>query len=762
MKQQNHKFFEKYTINLPKLPILWKLSLGFLTGISSVYLLKSFPNGEFILAIIALAWFLLKSKFYFTSAFLLGFVFVTIYTATLVAKAPDRSLIGKKITLIGKVDRLYQHNQVYFDFIITKSYFDAKAPLDFNGKIRVTWYKKSDQVPKTGETWQIEAKLKQLKSILNPQVKDFTTTKIANKIIATAFVGQNYSTKKLADAWSAKLWHKNWLEKLEASEIKGIKYINALVLGDASLFTNSDWRLFKKTGTLHLWIISGLHLGMLAGFLWLIFRLFTKKKFKLFFALVILIPILYANLSGWGIAAQRASFMLIAATLIGAGIRNLNLWTSFFIALLAVLISNPLAVLTPGFWLSFTAVASLVFALKARKIGKLRALLFSQLVVFISLLPFLYYFAELPSFLAPLFNLILIPFISFLLPLAMLGTILFLSLDISFLLDLSATGIFYSVYALESLSQLAPSLKPQTPMLLWLGFFALLPLGFYSRFIGFLALGLALIKTPVALKPKWQVEIFDVGQGLAVLVEKNKKYLLFDTGINYSADFAPVISPLIKKVTHKKLDYLVVSHKDKDHSGGQDLVMQEFDVWRTIGFKGENCTGAWQENWQGLKLSFIGADFATQNPKNAESCTLLIQDEAQNSLLLTGDILAKQEYEYLPTWQMLLDNKDLSLLIAAHHGSLSSSSKELVFGLKPKFVVYSTGFRNYFRHPSKAVVRRFNKIGALQLNTAHNGSIVFTFNSSSTKKTLESEQAPVAFSTQRQKRQYLWDYLHFK
>lgn len=784
MKNANSKVVKNYFINLPKLPILWKISSGFLLGISSIYLLKNFPSGEIVLVALAFALALLKRKFYFLSSSILGFIFVCLFVANLVEKAPDRSLIGKKISIIGKVDKLYQHQQIYFDFIV-------QAPLPFGTKIRVTWYKnsQSQNSPKTGEVWQLEVKLKQLHSILNPHIKDFTSSKIANSIVATAFVGQNYSVRKIADSSKLNSLRSNWIEKLKASNIEGIKFINALTLGDTSLLENSDWRLFKKTGTLHLWIISGLHLGMVAGFLWLIFGIFTKKKLKTFFALAVVIPILYAFLSGWGVAAQRASFMLVVAVVFSAGIRNINVWTSFFLALLIVLLINPLIVLTPGFWLSFGAVASLIFALKARRLGKIRTLLFSQIVVFIVLMPFLYYFAELPSFISPLLNLILIPIITILLPIAMIGVILYLSLDISWLLSLSAISISHIVDLLNFAGEYALRFKAQNPIFLWFGILAIFPSGFYVRFLVMFVFILAFTKTPMALSDAWTVRVLDVGQGLAVLVEKNHKYLLFDTGINYSHDYAPVIPPLHKLVKSGELDYLIVSHKDKDHSGGQELVLQEFGVWRNIGYKGEACVGAWQEDWEGLKLTFIGADIATENPKNAESCTLLIQDKKQNSALLTGDVLAQQEFEYLPTWQNLLGNSNLSLLLAGHHGSASSSSKELVFGLKPTAVVYSAGFRNYFRHPSKQVIHRFSSIDAMQFNTAHSGALKFVFNDETIKtrtkttksnKTYlskekeeqlqdkneelqeESAQAPFTFSSERKKRQYLWDYLQFK
>lgn len=803
MKNANSKVVKNYFINLPKLPILWKISSGFLLGISSIYLLKNFPSGEIVLVALAFALALLKRKFYFLSSSILGFIFVCLFVANLVEKAPDRSLIGKKISIIGKVDKLYQHQQIYFDFIVQAPLINSdekqskkqsekeQAPLPFGTKIRITWYKnsQSQNSPKTDEVWQLEVKLKQLHSILNPHIKDFTSSKIANSIVATAFVGQNYSVRKIADSSKLNSLRSNWIEKLKASNIEGIKFINALTLGDTSLLENSDWRLFKKTGTLHLWIISGLHLGMVAGFLWLIFGIFTKKKLKTFFALAVVIPILYAILSGWGVAAQRASFMLVVAVVFSAGIRNINVWTSFFLALLIVLLINPLIVLTPGFWLSFGAVASLIFALKARRLGKIRTLLFSQIVVFIVLMPFLYYFAELPSFISPLLNLILIPMITFLLPIAMIGVILYLSLDISWLLSLSAISISYIVDFLNFVGQYALHFKAQNPIFLWFAILAIFPSGFYIRFLGILAFVLTFIKTPMALSDAWTVRVLDVGQGLAVLVEKNHKYLLFDTGINYSHDYAPVIPPLHKLVKSSELDYLIVSHKDKDHSGGQELVLQEFGVWRNIGYKGEACVGAWQEDWEGLKLTFIGADIATENPKNAESCTLLIQDEKQNSALLTGDVLAQQEFEYLPTWQNLLGNSNLSLLLAGHHGSASSSSKELVFGLKPTAVVYSAGFRNYFRHPSKQVIHRFSSIDAMQFNTAYSGALKFVFNDETTKQTTrttttnkthlfkekdqqlqdkneelqeESAQAPFTFSSERKKRQYLWDYLQFK
>ena len=270
-----------------------------------------------------------------------------------------------------------------------------------------------------------------------------------------------------------------------------------------------------------------------------------------------------------------------------------------------------------------------------------------------------------------------------------------------------------------------------------------LPKGFPGKL-----LGLALILPLVFYKPSLpdgvnaRLYLLDVGQGLAVAFQSKDKVLLYDTGPGFASGNDAgelVIAPFLRSIGIKQINDLVVSHGDLDHYGGFKTITSQFKVdhvYASSSFIPRNkkipmlpCKEGKGWRWGQIHFEFINANFIPapdpylRNGKNDTSCVLKIT-LGQQSILLPGDI-SKGSENYLLDHHM--DQLPSAILIAAHHGSRTSSSKNFIEAVNPEYVLYATGFLNRYRHPAVSVKRRFIKAGVKDYNTAYDGAIWFDF-----------------------------------
>lgn len=456
----------------------------------------------------------------------------------------------------------------------------------------------------------------------------------------------------------------------------------ALAIGDQRAIPSAQWTLFNRTGVTHLVSISGLHVTMLAalfaglvGWLWrrsecLMLRLPAPKAALLAGGLV---ACAYALLAGFEVPVQRTLYMLSVAVLALCSGRNFGSGRILLAALFVVLLIDPWAVLSIGFWLSFGAVAALLYAGGTRLrqperpagVARWRALALhwgaAQWAVTVAGLPLLLLFFQQFSLVSPLANALAIPIVSLLItPLTLLCAVLpwswLLHSDHWLLAQLMA--VLHELSAWPVWQQPAP---PLWAILLALGGVAwlLLPRGFPARWLGSLLLLPALLwQAPRPPAGEAWVDVLDVGQGLAVTVRTATHNLLYDAGPRYSAEADAgqrVVAPFLRAAGIGRLDALVISHSDTDHAGGLASIQASLPVARLLSsapaaFGGEACASGQHWTWDGVRFSLLHPDEAVYADTSAQpnhlSCVLKIE-AAGSRALLTGDIDAAAEARLL-------------------------------------------------------------------------------------------------------------------
>ncbi|WP_324591148.1 ComEC/Rec2 family competence protein [Accumulibacter sp.] len=242
-----------------------------------------------------------------------------------------------------------------------------------------------------------------------------------------------------------------------------------------------------------------------------------------------------------------------------------------------------------------------------------------------------------------------------------------------------------------------------------------MPRGFPARWLA-LCLLLPAIFTP-AERPEpgaaW-VDVLDVGQGLAVVVRTARHALLYDTGPLYSAESDAgqrIVVPYLRATGIERIDTLLVTHRDKDHSGGLVAVQEAVPIARTLSsvgeITGERCVAGQGWTWDGVRFSILHpstSDYERPNAKtNNMSCVLRIES-ADYSVLLTSDIEARDEQALLARSAAQLRS---DVLLVPHHGSGTSSTPDFVAAVGAREAIIPVGYRNRFQHPRPQVLERY-------------------------------------------------------
>jgi competence protein ComEC len=470
-----------------------------------------------------------------------------------------------------------------------------------------------------------------------------------------------------------------------------------------------------------------------------------------------LAALLYVLLAGFGVPAQRTLYMLsVVALALWMG-RLSSITHVLCMALGVVVLIDPWAVLWPGFWLSFGAVAVILFGGHGRIAGRetgIKANLTmagrTQWSVTLGLVPLTMLLFGQVSLVSPLANAVAIPLVSFVVtPLALLG-----SLSPSPLcawLLLAAHAVVEGLAAV--LAQLAtmPAAVWRAPapqlwvFLLALGgtMWMLMPRGWPHRWAGAAAWLPLLLQVPDHPEMgRFRIIAFDVGQGMALLVETANHRLLYDTGPGYApgADAGSrVLLPYLRMRGIAALDGMVVSHSDTDHTGGALAVLGEVKVgWLASSLlaghpvvraapRHLHCAAGQTWEWDGVRFEMLhpaAASYADPKPKpNARSCTLKVTN-GRASMLLAGDIEAAQEAALVTTNAAGLR---ADVLLAPHHGSGTSSTQAFLLAVQPKLGVFQVGWRNRYKHPKKEVYERYGQLGIGRLRTDELGALSLEF-----------------------------------
>lgn len=699
----------------------------------------------------------------FTLAFLMGFCWVLFYAHWVTAWSLSKELENKNLLVTGTIASLPQTKTLVTSFTFATA---TIANESHKTKLKLSWYGREHPPLFCGDQWQLQVRLKRPHGTLNPGGFDYEKYLFEHHFRATGYIVTSPENKLLTSKWYHQPFNRlrqmlqtKMRQSLLQLPMTGI--ITTLVLGDESDITAEEWQTFRATGTSYLMAISGLHIGLLASivffvvdFLWrrsrtwaLILPAKCAAAVAAFFTAFI-----YSALSGFSIPTQRAMIML--AVFLGAIFfrRNVAPWNAFFLALLLVLLIDPLAVLAIGFWLSFAAVAAIIYiscyrktifvaAVPSRHIRSIKKFLYLQFALTIALLPLtLFYFGAI-SFSSIIANIIAMPGVCLIVvPLSIVGAllpgyfggwVLWLAARIMLLIWewlewLSHFTLFSWQHAVSNWWLLAAAI---------IGTLILLaPRGFPARIIGLVYFLPLILYTP-ATPPSggFRFTLLDVGQGLASVIQTKHHTLIYDTGMKQlqGDSGTAIVIPFLQQAGIRDVAMMVVSHGDSDHIGGAASILKMTsvgEVYTSVPARfapgvAQNCYAGKTWNWDGVNFKFLAPERKTNYMGNNASCVLKVTNGTQ-SVLLTGDIESDAEKSLTHAYVNELKS---DIIIAPHHGSRTSSTAEFIYAVAPKYVLYPIGYRNRFHFPSKVVVRRYQDFGATMADTAASGAITFNF-----------------------------------
>ena len=740
------------------------LSIGFLLGIYCLQQFSDLPSkgwspvviSGLILSPIALTFFWnMRLIVGFYSGFLYAML---ISTATLDTRI-NPELEGKDLIVSGIVTSIpYQRKKGWrFRLNINSAILlgEPDQSIDLAGTLRLGWYRTDHQI-KAGEEWQMVVRLKRPSGFMNPGGFDYEKWLFQEGIVATGYVRKSDKNLmiKPSSSYSINAVREKILRKInqlvDRHELAAV--VGALAVADRSAITEQQWELFRQTGTNHLVAISGLHIGMVAGFgffpimliWWLFPKLYQKIPVKIAGGVVgACFAIGYALLAGFTLPTQRALIMVLVV-LIGLIVRRQYASSSILAtALFLVLLFDPLAVLSQGLWLSFIAVALILMTL-ARRLKRQRfEILTIQFALSLGMLPLTLGLFGIGSLSSPIANLLAIPWVTIVVvPFTLLGILMMpFEAIASVLLNIAATSIDLMMQGLRLLSSSEtilsiPEIPPYLLILAFVGFLWLwLPAKFPARWLGLVLMFPLVTYRPDAIeKGSFQFHVLDVGQGLASVVQTANHVLIYDTGPRSNARFDTgklVVLPFLRAKDIKKVDIMVISHEDMDHRGGAEAIREKVQIEKILSSDTsyfpniEACKVGMKWTWDDVHFEMLHPEqdgSEEQESDNNISCVLRISNK-HHSLLLTGDIEKIAEKAILKSDASLASE----VMLIPHHGSKTSSHSTFINAVQPKLALVTAGYRNQFHHPSKKVLERYEAAEVKVMDTVEQGAISLFF-----------------------------------
>lgn len=692
---------------------------------------------------------------------LLGFTWSIWYANTIATDSFPQQWEAKKIWVRGTIINLPRVSPQKTSFLLRTQIIQAGACQQHASVvIRLAW-----QYPPTtlqvGQEWWLPISVKKIHSNFNPGGFDYESWAFQNSIKLSGYVILKDQARLLSTARCAYLFarlRQQIEERVQynSPQSKTSPWLLALIVGERNNLAPVEWEVLRRTGTNHLMAIAGLHIGLMAGFVYA----FINRCWRQFPRWLLCIPahiaaacgsliiaLSYSALAGFSIPTQRAATMILIFLLAIISRRLIPSWYSWSFALLLVLILNPLNVLSSSFWLSFMTIALILYGIQGR-LGSHRweHWLKPQWVISLGLLPLSIWIFRDYSLVSFIANVIAIPWVGLIiLPLCAISLVLIflcpLLAKFTLLLADKSLSILWLILTWFSHWSWASWQQPNLPIGYLLAamvgiLLLLLPRGFPGKFLGvFWLLPLLTYKPPV---PQWgeiQFSLLDVGQGLSAVVQTKNHVLVFDTGAkwNVNQDMGQaVILPFLQSQGIHKLDKLVISHADLDHRGGAQSILERLPVGQIITsvpllfaqHKVDYCLAGMHWQWDGVNFLFLNPSIEQLNRGNNSSCVLRIAT-GKNSILLPGDIELEAEKNLLNTMKNDLPS---TIIVAPHHGSKTSALKEFIGEVQPTYVLYSIGYLNRYHFPHQEVLKTYNDFGVIAYDTVSAGTIQFTIN----------------------------------
>lgn len=691
----------------------------------------------------------------------------------------DQILVSNQmITVTGKINTIpnCQDSRCRFNFIAQQlNNKSLTEPIN----IRLSW-DTPNLALKQGQLWQLFVKIKPAHGLANAGGFSYQTWLRRHNIHATGYVRH----KQPHRLFNKEVSHRQQLfvdfnEVLPSHALTPI--IQALTFGERGGLNKSHWQILQKTQIQHLIAISGLHIGIVGGFSY--FFVLLAIRILPLQTLLSTIPFIrktaanviniclnsnarifallfsafcagyYAYLAGFSVPTLRALVMIYWFLIFRLLAVKLAVQSWLSLSLFCIVLLLPMSLISMSFWLSIYAVFCIFIILwRLNKVfyhqnetddslvkrfrRKTVQLLLLQTMLTLLMLPLATLLSGQISLVAILANIVAVPLVSIIiLPLAICALLITIfstalaELIVNFVLLILSwlwqylTFLSELPWAVFNLSQVQWVLLSIAVIFAFLSFIVIPN----TRRWLVIPLVLALANIGAVTVPSsnlWQVKVMDVGQGLAVIVQKNHHVLLYDTGASYPSGFSMAESVLLPYLQHQgigQLDWLIMSHDDNDHAGGFKLLNEKLTIDNLMTNDKQinahyRCLAGDKYYWQQLTIEILSPN-QVKGDDNDDSCVVRISDQ-RHSVLLTGDISQKIE-------KRLVNKAKSDILIAPHHGSKTSSSHIFLKSVSPQYAIFSTGFLNHWHMPAKTVVERYQKLNITTFNTAETGMVTF-------------------------------------
>ena len=684
----------------------------------------------------------------------LGCVYADYHANQWLSERLQSRWVGKNILISGVIMALPREEKRYTRFLFRTDKFDGQRD---HKRLQLNWQKPHPPL-RVGERWQLTVRLKPPHSLVNFNSSTRLREWWTQNIHATGYVIPRSCQKISASDW--RFWVAGWRQSLQREIAEAVPdptaaaTLTALTIGVEEGLSANDWQVLQRTGTVHLVVIAGLHIGLMVmiayycgSWIWrcaprLLMR-FPAQRAGAVAALIFALA--YGALAGFNLPTQRAVLMTIILMLGRIFLREeSDSWRRILLAFAFIICLQPGALFSAGFWLSFAAVAWITYSVSGewRRAAHWKQWVRMQFALFLGLTPLTIYFFQQFSLVSMIANPPAILWIGWVVvPLCLMAAMISaFSLPAGkCLFTLAAyllTPLWHFLQWVAAWPLAGESHAFSSGWLLWVAIigaaWCLAPRRVPGRWLGVLGFLPIWLFHPSKPPPgAFWVTMLDVGQGLALTVQTTHHLLVYDTGAHIPDGFdagRDIISPYLITLGVSQIDLLMVSHGDNDHSGGAEALLMRWPVKAFLtsipalfaAYRPQHCEAGQQWQWDGVPFRVLWPAAGGVYQDNNSSCLLQIGRTGQR-ILLTGDIEASAEQAVAGRYGPALES---TILTAPHHGSKTSSTVGFLTAVNPKYALFSLGYFNRFHFPAPGVVARYQALGARQWFTAVDGAVM--------------------------------------
>jgi competence protein ComEC len=741
-------------------PLGVEVAVALLAGVGGCLLLPWLtPRPLLVVLLLAsvAAWWTRGDWRRIAGALVFGFALAGLHAAVALARELPPDWEQHDAVVTGRIVELPVEEERRTRFLFRVDGDDAQ-PARLRGRLlRIAWYE-DDHHPAashphpalaSGSRWRMQVRLRAPRGLRNPGGGDSEQFALAQRVSANGYVRNPELARRLAPPAGLDAWRDRMSARItKAVHAPSSRFVRALALGDTRALDDDDWGILRAAGLTHLIAISGFHVGLVAG----LFALAASGLWRMLPALGMRIPrppaaavaavigaVGYTAIAGFALPTVRTALMIAIVAAARVVRRPQSAGASLALAVIAILLADPLSLLTAGFWLSVLGVAWLLWCLPDAGRSVLRDFASAQAVATVGLLPLTVVLFGQASLAGPLANLLAVPWWSLVVvPLALLGTGLeALHADAGeWMWRLSAWtfDLAWPLFQRIGSSELAMWWLPEArwfalPMALSGAFWLLLPRGVPGKPLAVLLwLPLLWPQRDLPAHGGFDLTVIDVGQGLSVVVRTSGHTLLYDMGPAVHDGFDAgerAVTPTLHALGVARIDAAVISHGDNDHAGGWPAVEREFPVVHSFAPEGSptaalsHCIAGKQWRWDGVTFRFLHPTPDFPYLGNEAGCVLRIEGR-HHAVLLTADIGEVIERGLVRRVPQALR---ADVVVVPHHGSNGSSDPEFIVATHARFALVSSGWGNRFGHPRPQVVERWCAAGARVVDTSREGAL---------------------------------------